>query len=322
MKAISEILDLAIESPDNLPTAMLHTKVLADRLQNPRLSEWVNKELNGYPDYADVPQYRRIRGRLRGVFEKYWVTTVTDDVPIQTLGRDLYDLVSQIILPQSVNAIARFQDDGTVGFSVGMEDELLNLINSHFGNQGRFHRVFNVCHAGSIAIVLADIQQILVTTLSELGQVLPIDAEISDVTPAQTLAVDDVATRLAIHAHGDVYFNSTVNSISQSQIDNRQINIGDWKKFQEFLSQQGVTPDLQDKGKAVLDEIEAGHGDEDKKTQLKEWIQETAAEMSSGVGDALKDETKKEATKLIIEKVKEYAPSVIKLGVSIGSVLV
>lgn len=67
MKTIPEILDLALESIDNLPDAIMRCKVLADGLGHQGFQEWVNLELYGYPDLKLVPEYRRVRGRVEAI---------------------------------------------------------------------------------------------------------------------------------------------------------------------------------------------------------------------------------------------------------------
>lgn len=317
---ISQVIDLAIDSPDNLSVAMLHAKVLADRIQNPRLTSWINKELNGYEEVSEVPDYRRFKGQMWGVFQKTMGPSATEQVPIQTMGHEIYGMASEIILPQSVASISRLNDNGTMLFNIGMETELLQIINSNFGYHGQFHKIFNRSPVGAISIVLAEIQRLLVSTLSEISSVIPSNIEFTNMSPQQALAVERATERVDFYAQ-NIIINSTVESIvntDMSQNDNRQIRIGDWGDFETFLSEQRVSPKLQERGETVVNqaitESNAGKVSEKAKTQLSQWIQETSEEMVSGVGSALKEETKKEATKLIIEKIKEYGPSLIKTG--------
>ena len=58
MKLISEIIDLLSSSDRDVATALMKTKVLLFQLGEKELLEWVNSELNGYPDRDNLPNYR------------------------------------------------------------------------------------------------------------------------------------------------------------------------------------------------------------------------------------------------------------------------
>lgn len=51
-------------------TALKRTKVLLQELDNAELLQWINCEIEGYPDEAVVPEYRKICGQLYGYYFK------------------------------------------------------------------------------------------------------------------------------------------------------------------------------------------------------------------------------------------------------------
>lgn len=51
-------------------TALKRTKVLLQELDNDELLQWINYEIEGYPDGADIPEYREISGQLYGSYFK------------------------------------------------------------------------------------------------------------------------------------------------------------------------------------------------------------------------------------------------------------
>ncbi|QIE29510.1 AbiTii (plasmid) [Caballeronia sp. SBC1] len=58
MRLITEIIDLLSSESANLADALFKAKVLAYRMGQPELKAWIDSELNGYPDGADLPPYR------------------------------------------------------------------------------------------------------------------------------------------------------------------------------------------------------------------------------------------------------------------------
>ena len=66
MKLFDEIVEALSSTGGSLRTALLKTKVLMHRIGHQELVEWVNDELNGYGAQAEVPEYRKIGGTLKG----------------------------------------------------------------------------------------------------------------------------------------------------------------------------------------------------------------------------------------------------------------
>ena len=83
-RAKSIVLELQKEAMDNaVPVSALLRKalVVAKRLDNPEFEEWINTELSGYPAKAKFPEYRILKGEVKGMnFSGEWI-------PIAFLGR-------------------------------------------------------------------------------------------------------------------------------------------------------------------------------------------------------------------------------------------
>ena len=67
MNLLDEIRADLIDQSASLPNTLRKARVLAHELQSQELRDWVNSELNGYPNY-DVPEYRRFRLPVFGTF--------------------------------------------------------------------------------------------------------------------------------------------------------------------------------------------------------------------------------------------------------------
>lgn len=61
---IGEILEGAITNTRSLSELLRMVKVAAHRLSLPVIEDWVSKELDGYEDGSDVPEYRRVSGQV------------------------------------------------------------------------------------------------------------------------------------------------------------------------------------------------------------------------------------------------------------------
>ena len=63
------IKDLANGTVDT-QTALKRTKVLLQELDDEKLLEWINYEIEGYPSTDNLPEYRKIGGQLYGTYFK------------------------------------------------------------------------------------------------------------------------------------------------------------------------------------------------------------------------------------------------------------
>lgn len=68
MKQLDEIVDLAASDDARLVTILRKCLVVATRLKNDRLREWVTAELNGYKDHLMMPDYRITAITAKGFF--------------------------------------------------------------------------------------------------------------------------------------------------------------------------------------------------------------------------------------------------------------
>jgi hypothetical protein len=68
VRQVDEIIDLAVDDKTPLPVLLRRCLVLAHDLKNERFKAWVEKELNGYQDADDLPDYRQTVAISKGVF--------------------------------------------------------------------------------------------------------------------------------------------------------------------------------------------------------------------------------------------------------------
>ncbi|MDY3571625.1 hypothetical protein [Enterobacter hormaechei] len=78
MSLLREIQHAATDPAVDLPSLLRKCKILANRLGNPEFKQWVDFELNGYPDLAKLPDYRVFSARIHGDFTSKGGATLSD----------------------------------------------------------------------------------------------------------------------------------------------------------------------------------------------------------------------------------------------------
>ena len=65
---IDDIIEILGSEDGSLTDALLKTKILLHKIGKKELVEWVNNELNGYPDNETIPSYRIIPSQVLANF--------------------------------------------------------------------------------------------------------------------------------------------------------------------------------------------------------------------------------------------------------------
>src|SRR4051812_13566005 len=68
MKLLSDIINDLVDDTISLQRALLKMKVLASRINNKILLNWVSSELEGYPDQNLLPEYRITVSNMMGSY--------------------------------------------------------------------------------------------------------------------------------------------------------------------------------------------------------------------------------------------------------------
>lgn len=100
-------------------TALKRTKVLLQDLNNTEILGWVNNEIGGYVNGADVPEYRLISGQLYGSYFKGSMAKhmIFTDVPLP-LGKmteENKQAILTTIISTAIGALKETLDEDTAG---------------------------------------------------------------------------------------------------------------------------------------------------------------------------------------------------------------
>lgn len=117
MTLLRQIQDAALDSTTSLPDLLRRCKVLAARLKHQDFAEWVDRELQGYPDAKKIPTYRRIHVQSMGHFRGAFGLGVDNaPLPPKVFPKELRKLISEQPLTASVMALEKLaaSDEGVL----------------------------------------------------------------------------------------------------------------------------------------------------------------------------------------------------------------
>ena len=123
MKLLDELVTLLSDEKSSLPGSLLKTKVLLHQIGQKELVEWVNKELNGYADNDELPEYRIIQTKVVGTVVNMAYRYQNFDLPTMHLEEKWRRRFNQARLGQSLGSLQRLQEgDGqSIRFPVPVE---------------------------------------------------------------------------------------------------------------------------------------------------------------------------------------------------------
>jgi len=106
MSLIQDIQAAAISQTTDVPTLLRMCKLLAARISYPKLNEWADRELNGYPDVKSLPDYRVVRVHSYGSFHGGLRQANRLQISVSILPENLQEQFRHAYLGSSISVYA------------------------------------------------------------------------------------------------------------------------------------------------------------------------------------------------------------------------
>ena len=120
------VLDLQLEAlskDSDVLNLLRKAYVVARKLKLDEFEEWVNSELNGYKDGNKIPEYRKVKGEVKG-WNPYhgWIPMIMKDTEIE-------NMISEHLVSDSIPNLKNVYDsangsNATLQFNAGMNNLL------------------------------------------------------------------------------------------------------------------------------------------------------------------------------------------------------
>ena len=163
----SQIIKDIVEDSVSLEKSLTRLLVLAKDVRNSKLVQWAEKELKGYKEDADIPNYRRTESKelqYSGINNRFQVTSIP--LPIGWISKDIMDQIFPIAAYESIRLIEELAtgDDTIMRDMTALAGEIRSNSNgavSCTSNQQLIPRAFffSIC---------ADLKNKLITAIIEL----------------------------------------------------------------------------------------------------------------------------------------------------------
>lgn len=273
MKLINDIINELVDTEKSISSPLLKTKVLASRLKNSELLNWVTNELKGYENDDELPQYRVYQGTVTGTYING--TMQYNDQPVPTIGmnKELEKLLHSIKFNQSISSLENLISDNKSGkLERTFPAELTGLIQDNWRKMGNPYLQLINCKVsvgvGAVTEVLSSVRNSL------LDFMLKIDDEFGNITEIEELKtkskeISTIMSQTIINTSGD---GNVVNTGDKAKIEATiNINKGNKEELEKHLKEIGISEADTAELIEIIDEEEPN---KEKKTfgkRVNEW---------------------------------------------------
>ena len=284
MSLLRDIQTSVIVSEQSIAPILLKLRLLAARLGSGPLEEWIKYESEGYPEGAEIPDYRRIPVSYRATFFGSFGRELRD-VPIsgylveQYAGEKWINHQNRQSIAAIDDLIKNSSENGT--FQIDASNLILLLQGKVYKDYACNSVVGTVSRTSLVEIQYAVRTRVLELTL-ELERSVPAAAEVSlgktdESNMANAEAVNKISNQVI---YGGV---TTITNYGEGANLNVVIGPNDKDAFVKFLVSKGLPQADMEEFADILSTEEPGSVEEPFGAKAKEWFAENIKKAASGV---------------------------------------
>ncbi|CAM1364017.1 AbiTii domain-containing protein [Tenacibaculum xiamenense] len=244
MKLISQIINELIESEKSINGALLKTKVLASRIQNKELLDWVNRELNGYSSTKDLPEYRKnITSYLKGNYVNGNVKYTNQPIPTIGLDEIFQKKLQSTEFQDSITALENLinkNDSSTLASP--LRAEIVGMIEENWIEMGnpylQLMNVSKIISKSAIVEVVSKVRNKLLDFMLKVDEEFGGFTEIKDLKEKQK-EISTIMNQTIINTSGD---GNVVNTGDKNKVNAKIIiEKGNKDALAKRLQENGVS---------------------------------------------------------------------------------
>lgn len=274
MKLIGDIINELVDTQVSITSPLLKTKVLASRLGNTELLNWVNSELNGYDPDGDVPEHRKTGATVSGSYINGRYQFYDQPLPLVGLPDKLVKLMTSIEFYQSVTTLESMVKDNESGvLEIVIPADIAAMMER--GIRKMNNPFFQIVRASRMASASALTQALSVIRSKLLDFMLKLDQEFGTLTEIEDLRKKNAAiTRMinqTIIASGS---GNVINTGESAQITAHiEVRLGDKGSLEKNLLSHGIEASDVEELLAVIDDEGLNRVNGTYGTKVTTWIQ-------------------------------------------------
>jgi len=174
VKLIDEIIDELSSESGNLTDALLKTKVVLNSMGQGELVAWVNRELNGYSEDEELPEYRKVPAQVLANLASMTWTAQSHPIPIGHLEKHEQEQLQTAYMRQSLAVLQKYaSSDGALESPIPLEAN--QRLGETLAKGVHIQRAWSEIQAASVVQILTEVRSRLLDFILGLKNELPDD---------------------------------------------------------------------------------------------------------------------------------------------------
>jgi AbiTii len=311
MQLLDEIIELAVDGNTQTTTLLRKCLLLARRLKNARLREWVEKELNGYEASDELPDYRRTTGVAKGLFLGPFNSSISDQpLPAHVLRKEHRHWASEITLRQPIVAYERNDQPKKDGEQTanGSQDQrapgkyvipwpagLVVMYQAKFIEDYALNRAWLEIPTSTFPALIDTVRNKVLMFALDLKDDL---GDVGDDIDAVSREKIDSQVVYNIYGGTNIVANSAQNF---TQVGTITVNEGDAEALRSALRKLGISESGVSELKAALAEDESVASAPSLGQRTKAWLTGIGSKVAEAGANIAVETAKAEATKYLLQ---------------------
>jgi hypothetical protein len=279
MQLVHEIIDLLSASKPSLENALFKAQVLAHKLGEQDLKQWVDSELKGYPNRSNLPPYRVLHLTVMGNFSNGAYRYNEQPLPLMKLDKRLRDKIDATHLIQSIAVIEEWSKSES-DLSIVIAPEFYGYLSKGLGGGYIVDRAWGKPSVGAMLQVVVEVRSRLLDLALQLSDRIPREPDIGQIKQvSKEVAVREVFRNAVFGDNATIVLGSgSIQGISNSIVRNN------FDSLAGALRKQNVNEDdIAALQQAIENDAEA---EEHKSQQLGPRVRRWVGDMVAKAGSA------------------------------------
>ena len=237
MKLVDEIIEILSSDNGILSNALIKTKVLLHKMGHKELVMWVNKELNGYTEKDELPDYRIISAQVRVSATNGAYNVDSHPIPMSNIDRKFRDVWEEARITYSLAIIEKMVSssrENMLQSQIPMEAN--GMITKGLSNSFVVQRAWSEIPVASVSNILMQVRSRL------LDFVLELNSEFSEIESDKELK-EAVRKFDASNLFNNAIFGDNVTILLGSENTQKVMNSitkNDFEALSKVLQENGV----------------------------------------------------------------------------------
>ena len=280
MSLLKDIQDAVVDSNSDLPTILRKCRILASRLKNTELKNWVQHELDGYPDESELPDYRKAKSQSKGHFSGPFGSGMKNaPIPSISIPEKFRHTIENLEIRQGISSLNELVEnsDGKDLHSSWSHD-LIPLVAGKIYENMNLISAWREIPAALIIGILDTVRNRILNFVLEVEE----ETEETEDPTATSLPKEKVNNIFNNYIMGNVgNFASGSNNVEQRATVS--IQQGNFASLKSFLESQGILPDDINDLKQAINSDPTPESTTNLGPKISNWIGKMLSKASQGI---------------------------------------